>query len=61
MAQATLFIMRCIVYSFIHHVIADQRATQKLLKAAPTIVQEFYGMAALLQRHPAGPLPLPAL
>merc|ERR1711957_934683 len=38
-------------------VIADQRATQKLLKATLTILQDFYGKAALLQRQPAGPPP----
>jgi chromosome segregation ATPase len=38
-------------------VISDQRATQKLLKATLTILQDFYGKAALLQRQPAGPPP----
>ena len=38
-------------------VITDQRATQKLLKATLTILQDFYGKAALLQRQPAGPPP----
>merc|ERR1719168_210415 len=38
-------------------VIADQRATQKLLKATLTILQDFYGKSALLQRQPAGPPP----
>ena len=37
--------------------ISDQRATQKLLKATLTILQDFYGKAALLQRQPAGPPP----
>merc|ERR1719356_2263430 len=41
--------------------VADQRATQKLLKAALTVLQDFYGKkAALLQRtkqEPAGPPP----
>merc|ERR1719265_1923569 len=36
--------------------VADQRATQKLLKAALTILEEFYGKQALLQA-PAGPPP----
>merc|ERR1719174_1222406 len=43
--------------------VADQRATQKLLKAALTVLQDFYGKkAALLQQHkqePAGPPPPP--
>jgi len=43
--------------------VADQRATQKLLKAALTVLQDFYGKkAALLQRskqEPAGPPPPP--
>jgi len=36
--------------------VADQRATAKLLKATLTILQDFYGKAALLQ-EPAGPPP----
>merc|ERR1711953_1545691 len=36
--------------------VADQRATAKLLKAALTILQDFYGKAAMLQ-EPAGPPP----
>merc|ERR1712151_957803 len=36
--------------------VADQRATAKLLKAALTILQDFYGKAALMQ-EPAGPPP----
>merc|ERR1712014_478922 len=36
--------------------VADQRATAKLLKAALTILQDFYGKAALVQ-EPAGPPP----
>jgi len=42
--------------------VADQRATQKLLKAALTVLQDFYGKkAALLQQkqEPAGPPPPP--
>merc|ERR1719468_542727 len=43
--------------------VADQRATQKLLKAALTVLQDFYGKkAALIQQHkqePAGPPPPP--
>merc|ERR1712151_98722 len=43
--------------------VADQRATQKLLQAALTILQDFYGKkeaAALVQRQePAGPPPPP--
>jgi len=43
--------------------VADQRATQKLLQAALTILQDFYGKAdaaTLLQRQePAGPPPPP--
>jgi len=43
--------------------VADQRATQKLLKAALTVLQDFYGKkAAFLQSHkqePAGPPPPP--
>ncbi len=44
--------------------VADQRATQKLLQAALSILQEFYGKGdaaqALLQRQePAGPPPPP--
>merc|ERR1712157_703085 len=42
--------------------VADQRATQKLLKAALTILQDFYGKkAAFMQQHqePAGPPPPP--
>merc|ERR1719215_923482 len=39
--------------------VADQRATQKLLKAALTVLQDFYGKSSLLQRRqePAGPPP----
>merc|ERR1719221_1167517 len=36
--------------------VADQRATAKLLKAALTILEDFYGKKALLQ-EPAGPPP----
>merc|ERR1719486_588448 len=36
--------------------VADQRATAKLLKAALTILQDFYGKKSLLQ-EPAGPPP----
>merc|ERR1712125_85562 len=36
--------------------VADQRATAKLLKAALTILEDFYGKQALLQ-EPAGPPP----
>merc|ERR1719464_1521150 len=42
--------------------VADQRATQKLLKAALTVLQDFYGKkAAFMQLHkqPAGPPPPP--
>merc|ERR1719360_430181 len=43
--------------------VADHRATQKLLKAALTVLQDFYGKkAALIQQHkqePAGPPPPP--
>merc|ERR1711935_540142 len=42
--------------------VADQRATQKLLKAAMTVLQDFYGKkAAFMQQHqePAGPPPPP--
>merc|ERR1719264_1353542 len=42
--------------------VADQRATQKLLKAALTVLQDFYGKkAALVQQkqEPAGPPPPP--
>merc|ERR1719219_3100227 len=42
--------------------VADQRATQKLLKAALTVLQDFYGKkAAFMQKHqqPAGPPPPP--
>merc|ERR1719325_172338 len=42
--------------------VADQRATQKLLKAALTVLQDFYGKkAAFVQQHkqPAGPPPPP--
>merc|ERR1740129_1046290 len=43
--------------------VADQRATQKLLKAALTVLQDFYGKkAALVQQknqQPAGPPPPP--
>merc|ERR1719150_1165664 len=42
--------------------VADQRATQKLLKAALTVLQDFYGKkAAFMQKRqePAGPPPPP--
>merc|ERR1712113_847477 len=42
--------------------VADQRATQKLLKAALNVLQDFYGKkAAFMQQHkqPAGPPPPP--
>merc|ERR1712217_157149 len=42
--------------------VADQRETQKLLKAALTVLQDFYGKkAAFMQQHkqPAGPPPPP--
>merc|ERR1711978_627577 len=43
--------------------VADQRETQKLLKAALNVLQDFYGKkAALIQQHkqqPAGPPPPP--
>merc|ERR1712242_173337 len=41
--------------------VADQRATQKLLKAALTVLQDFYGKKAALlqQKQPAGPPPPP--
>merc|ERR1712066_176592 len=43
--------------------VADQRATQKLLKAALTVMQDFYGQqkaaASLAQQEPAGPPPPP--
>merc|ERR1712038_1173374 len=42
--------------------VADQRATQKLLKAALTVLQDFYGKkAAFMRQHkqPAGPPPPP--
>jgi len=42
--------------------VADQRATQKLLKAALTVLQDFYGKkAAFMQKkqEPAGPPPPP--
>merc|ERR1711992_393753 len=38
--------------------VADQRATQKLLKAPLTVLQDFYGKKAALlqqQKQPAGP------
>merc|ERR1711933_718216 len=38
--------------------VADQRETQRLLKAALSVLQDFYGKAALIQRQkqePAGP------
>merc|ERR1719229_1899535 len=45
--------------------VADQRATQKLLKAALNVLQDFYGKkAAFVQQHkqePAGPPPPPGL
>merc|ERR1712060_1018732 len=42
--------------------VADQRATQKLLKAALTVMQDFYGKenaAAFAQQEPVGPPPPP--
>merc|ERR1712156_786808 len=42
--------------------VADQRATQKLLKAALTVLQDFYGKKAAFlqqQKQPAGPPPPP--
>merc|ERR1712008_134383 len=42
--------------------VADQRETQRLLKAALSILQDFYGKKALIQRQkqePAGPPPPP--
>merc|ERR1712008_121882 len=42
--------------------VADQRATQKLLKAALTVSQDFYGKKAAFiqqQKQPAGPPPPP--
>merc|ERR550532_1858934 len=41
--------------------VADQRATQKLLKAALSVLQDFYGKKAALlqQKQPAGPPPPP--
>merc|ERR1719410_2127930 len=42
--------------------VADQRETQRLLTAALTVLQDFYGKAALVQRQkqePAGPPPPP--
>ena len=42
--------------------VADQRATQKLLKAALSVLQDFYGKkngAALVQQEPVGPPPPP--
>merc|ERR1719219_656800 len=42
--------------------VADQRETQKLLTAALSVLQDFYGKAALIQRQkqePAGPPPPP--
>lgn len=43
--------------------VADQRATQKLLKAALTVMEDFYGQqkaaASLAQQEPAGPPPPP--
>merc|ERR1712008_377985 len=42
--------------------VADQRETQRLLKAALSVLQDFYGKAALIQRQkqePAGPPPPP--
>merc|ERR1719221_1466686 len=39
--------------------VADQRASQKLLQAALTILEGFYKKAALVQQEPAGPPPPP--
>jgi len=41
--------------------VADQRATQKLLKAALVVLQDFYGKkgASFVQQEPAGPPPPP--
>merc|ERR1712241_536442 len=42
--------------------VAEQRETQRLLKAALSVLQDFYGKAALIQRQkqePAGPPPPP--
>merc|ERR1712151_911120 len=41
--------------------VADQRATAKLLKAALTVLQDFYGKqgASLIQQEPVGPPPPP--
>jgi len=40
--------------------VADQRATAKLLKAALTVMQDFYGKgAAMVQQEPVGPPPPP--
>merc|ERR1711865_139824 len=41
--------------------VADQRATAKLLKAALTVMQDFYGKqgASLVQQEPVGPPPPP--
>merc|ERR1712160_157314 len=41
--------------------VADQRATTKLLKAALTVMQDFYGKqgASLVQQEPVGPPPPP--
>jgi len=42
--------------------VADQRETQRLLTAALSVLQDFYGKAALIQRQqqePAGPPPPP--
>merc|ERR1719247_2645845 len=43
--------------------VADQRATQKLLQSALTVLQSFYGKAALVElakkQEPAGPPPPP--
>merc|ERR1719507_910987 len=42
--------------------VADQRETQRLLKAALSVLQDFYGKAALIQQQrqePAGPPPPP--
>jgi len=39
--------------------VADQRASQKLLGAALSILEGFYKKAALLQQEPAGPPPPP--
>jgi len=37
--------------------VSDQRATQKLLQNALSILEGFYGKAAMIQQEPAGPPP----